>query len=128
MNVVGPAALEGPVFVAESVTAPEVPGVIVGDVTAIATSALAGPVVTDVGLTVLFAAAGSVVVVDELAEPPEMTPGVAEAGTATGIATLVEAPLARFPATVQVTVPEASVQPDGNVPPAMSTVTPDGGV
>ena len=122
--MVGPAALEGPAFVAVNVTVPDWPGVIVGDVTAIATSALAGPVVTEVGLTVLFAVAGSVVVVDELAEPPEMTPAVADAGTETGMATLVEAPLARLPATVQVTVPEASVHPDGNVP----STTPAGGV
>ncbi len=129
MNVVGPAALEGPLLVAVNVTVPDVPGVIVGDVTAIATSALAGPVVTDVGLTVLFAAAGSAVVIDELAEPPEMTPGAAEAGTETGTATFVEAPLARLPATVHVTVPDApdpdgTEQPDGNVP----RLTPTGGV
>ena len=122
--MVGPAALEGPAFVAVRVTVPDVPGMIVGDVTAIATSALAGPVVTEVGLTVLFAVAGSVVVVDELAEPPEMTPAVADAGTETGMATLDEAPLARLPATVQVTVPEASVHPDGNVP----STSPAGGV
>ena len=124
MNVVGPAASDGPPFVALSVTVADVPGVIVGLETARATSAERGPAVTVVEATELFAVAGSVVVVPTEAEPPEITPAVADAETETGMATLVDAPLERLPATVQVTVPEASVQPDGNVP----SVTPDGGV
>ena len=124
VNVVGPTASDGPPFVAVNVTVPEVPGVIVGEVTAIATSAERAPAVTVVVATELFAAAGSVVVVATDAEPPVSAPGAVEAASETGMATLVDAPLASAPATVQVTVPEASAQPDGRVP----GVTPDGGV
>ena len=124
MNVVGPSASDGPPLVAVNVTVPNVPGVIVGDVIAIATSAERGPAVTVVGEIVLFAVAGSVDVVATDAEPPVSAPGTVEAASDTGIATLIDAPLANVPATVQVTVPEASVQPDGSVP----SVTPDGGV
>ena len=124
VNVVGPAASEGPPFVAVNVTVPEVPGVIVGEVTAIATSAERAPAVTVVVATELFAAAGSVVVVATDAEPPVSAPGAVEAASETGMATLADAPLASVPATVQVTVPLVNVQPDGNV----ATVTPDGAV
>ena len=124
MNVVGPAASDGPAFVALSVTVPDVPGVIVGLETARATSAERGPAVTVVGVTVLLAVARSVDAVATEAEPPVSAPGAVDAASETGIATLVVAPLASGPATLQVTVPLARVQPDGNVP----TVTPDGGV
>ena len=128
MNVVGPAASDGPSFVAVTTTVPEVPGVIVGDDTDTATSADGVPTTTEVGATVLFVVDGSVVVVEAEAEPPEIVPGEADAGTDTGTGTDARAPLARLPATVHVTVPEAKVQPDGNVPPEAGTVTPDGGV
>ena len=124
MNVVGPAASDGPAFVALSVTVPDVPGVIVGLETARATSAERGPAVTVVEATELFAVAGSVVVVPTEAEPPVSAPGAVDAASEIGIATLVVAPLASGPAIVQVTVPLVKVQPDGNVP----TVTPDGAV
>ena len=124
MNVVGPAASDGPWFVAVIVTVPEAPGVIVGVDTDTATSAVRVPTVTVVGATELFAVDGSVVVVEAEAEPPVIAPGVAEAARETGIATDAAAPLARSPGTVQVTVPDVGVQPEGNVP----TVTPDGGV
>ena len=123
-NVVGPTASDGPLFVAMSVTVPDVPGVIVGVDAVSTTSALRAPAVTVVGATVLFAVAGSVVAVDTEAEPPVSAPGAVDALSDTGIAMLVDAPLASVPAAVQVTVPEASVQPDGNAP----SVTPDGGV
>ena len=124
MNVVGPTASDGPPFVAVIVTVPDWPGVIVGEVIAMATSAERAPAVTVVGVTELLADAGSVVGVDTEAEPPLSAPGSVEATSETGIATLVDAPLARPPLTVQVTVPDASVQPLGNVP----NVTPAGGV
>ncbi len=124
MNVVGPAASDVPPFVAINVTMPAVPGVIVGDVMAMATSAERDPAVTVVGATVLFAVAGSVVVVATDAEPPVIAPGGVDAASETGIDTEVDEALASVPATVQVMVPEASVQPDGNVP----SPTPDGGV
>ena len=124
MNVVGPAASDGPAFVALSVTVPDVPGVIVGLETARATSAERGPAVTVVEATELFAVAGSVVVVPTEAEPPVSAPGAVDAASEIGIAMLVVAPLASGPAIMQVTVPLVDVQPDGNVP----TVTPDGAV
>ncbi len=127
--VSGPAASLGPAFVTESDTAPEVPGVIVGDVIAKARSALAGPTVTVVGDTVLLPVAGSVVVVFAAAEPPVRGPLAEPAAIETGIATGVLAPTLRSPDTKQVTVPlapdpDGTVQPDGRVP----SVTPDGGV
>ena len=103
---------------------PDVPGVIVGLVTAVEMSAERAPALTVVEATELFAVAGSVVAVDTEAEPRVSEPGAVADGTDTEMATLVVAPLASVPATVQVTVPEASVQPDGNVP----SVTPAGGV
>ena len=122
--VSGPAALLGPLSVTVSVTVPDVPGVIVGDVIVRARSALAGPTVTVVGDTVLLAVDGSVVVVDAEAEPPVSGPLVAPAAIETGMATDVLVPTLRSPDTVHVTVPLASVQPNGRVP----SVTPDGGV
>ena len=127
--MVGPAASDGPLFVALSTMLPEVPGVIVGVVTVSVTSARAVSTTTVVGLTVLLPVAGSVVVVEADAEPPDTGPGAAAAGTETAMAIELEAPTATSPATVQVTVPPApdpdgTVQPDGSVP----TVTPDGGV
>ena len=124
MNVTGPTASDGPLFVAVRVTVPEVPGVIVGEVMARATSALRAPAVTVVGETVLFAVLGSVEALEVVAEPPVIAPGAVDAVSDTGIATLVDAPLVRPAAVVQVIVPEVSVQPDGSVP----TVTPEGGV
>ena len=124
MKVTGPTASDGPEFVAESDTAPEVPGVIVGDVIASATSALRAPAVTVVGDTVLFAVFGSVEALEVVAEPPVSAPGAVDGASDTGIATLVDAPLVRPAAVVQVIVPEVSVHPDGSVP----TVTPEGGV
>ena len=124
MKVTGPTASDGPEFVAESDTAPEVPGVIVGDVIASATSALRAPAVTVVGDTVLFAVLGSVEALDVVAEPPVIAPGAVDAASDTGIATLVVAPATRPAAIVHVTVPDVSVQPDDSVP----TVTPEGGV
>ena len=127
MNVVGPIATDGPLFVAVRATAPEVPGVRAGEETASRTSAERAPAVTDDGAT-LLAVDGSVVVVDAAAVPPASVPGAWAAASETGIETVVDAPLARLPLTVQVTVPEDDVQPDGNVPPEAGTVTPDGGV
>ena len=124
VNVVGPAASDEPPLVAVSVTVPEVPGVIVGEETAMATSAERAPAVTVVEATELFAGTGSVVVVATEAEPPAIVPGAVEAESETGSETLVDEALASEPAIVQVTVPEASVQPDGNVP----STTPAGGV
>ena len=126
--MVGPTASDGPLFVAVSTTLPDVPGVIVGDDTDRTTSAERAATVAVVGDTVLLPVDGSVVVVDADAEPPEMAPGAREEATATGIATLLVAPTARSPLTVQVTVPEASVQPDGNVAPEAGTTRPAGGV
>ena len=103
---------------------PDVPGVIVGVDTVATMSARRALTVTKVGAAMLSAVAGSVVVVDAAANPPLSVPGAADEATATGIDTLVDEPLARLPATAQVTVPEASVQPEGSAP----TVTPDGGV
>ena len=128
--MVGPAASDGPLFVALSTTLPEVPGVIVGVVTVSVTSARAVSTTTVVGLTLLLPVAGSVVVVEEDdADPPDTGPEAAEAGTKTAMVIELEAPLATSPATVQVTVPlapdpDGTVQPDGSVP----SVTPDGGV
>ena len=124
MNVVGPAASDDPPLVAVSVTVPEVPGVIVGEEAAMATSAERAPAVTVVEATELFAGTGSVVVVATEAEPPAIVPGAVEAESETGSETLVDEALTSEPAIVQVTVPEASVQPDGNVPSTM----PAGGV
>ena len=120
----GVAASDGPLFVAVSTTEPGVPGVIVGDETVRATSAFGVPTTTEVGLTVLFADDGSVVVVLAEAEPPVSVPGAVAAGIETGIVIDVVAPAETLPATVQVTVPLASVQPDGSVP----STTPAGGV
>ena len=124
MNVVGPTASDGPWFVAVIATVPEVPGVIVGLVMETATSAERAPAVTVVGETELSAGVGSVLAVAAVAEPPVSAPGAVDEASDTGIDTLVDEALARLPATVQVTVPEELVQPDGNVP----TVTPAGGV
>ena len=124
MNVVGPTASDGPVFDAVRTTVPEVPGVIVGDDTVSAMSALGAAAMIEVGATVLFAVAGSLVVVVAEAEPPMIVPDEV-AGTETVIATDVAAPVTMLPATVQVTVPLVSAQPDGSVAPS---VTPDGGV
>ena len=128
VKVVGPTASDGPLFVAVSTTVPDVPGVIVGEVTATATSAERAPAVTVVGETELSAGVGSVLAVAAAADPPVSTPGAAEDASDTGIDTLVDEALARLLATVQVTVPEASVQPDGSVAPEAGTVTPAGGV
>ena len=124
MNVVDPMAIDGPSFDAVRTTVPDVPGVIVGLVMETATSAERAPAVTLVGETVLSAGVGSVLAVAAVAEPPVSAPGAVDEASDTGIDTLVDEALARLPATVQVTVPEASVQPDGNV----ATVTPAGGV
>ena len=124
MIVVGPTALDGPALVAVTVTAPVVPGVIDGVVAVTETSALRAPAVTVVEAIELLAVAGSAVGFDTAAEPPVIAPGAVDAASDTGIDTLVVAPFANAPATVQVTVPEASVQPDGKVP----SVTPAGGV
>ena len=124
MNVVGPTAFDGPSFDAVRTTVPEVPGVIVGVDTVVTTSARRAPTVTTVGAAMLSAVAGSVVVVDAAARPPLSVPGAWAASSEMGIDTEVDAPLARLPATVQVTVPDDSVHPLGNVP----SVTPDGGV
>ena len=124
VNVVGPTASDGPSFVAVIVTVPDVPGVIVGDDTVVTTSARRVPEVRLVGETVLFAVAGSLVVVVAEPEPPVTVSGACEAASETVIATEVDEPEATSPAIVQVTVPEVLVQPDGSVP----TVTPDGGV
>ena len=124
----GVAASDGPLFVAVTTTTPEVPGVIVGDETVRATSAFGVPTTTEVGLTVLFADDGSVVVVVAEAEPPVRVPGDVAGGIETGIVTDVATPAEMLPVTVQVTVPEASVHPLGSVPPEAGTVTPDGGV
>ena len=120
----GVAASDGPLFVAVSTTDPDVPGVIVGDETVRATSAAGVPTTTVVGLTVLFAVAGSVVAVLAEAEPPVIVPGAVAAGIETGKVTEVAEPADTLPDTVQVTVPDESVQPDGSVP----STTPDGGV
>ena len=124
VNVVGPTESDGPLFVAVSVTVPEVPGVIVGDVTAMATSAERPAIVSVVGDTELFATFGSALAVDTDALPPDTAPGVPDDGTEIGRLTEPVAPAASVPATVHVTVPEARVQPDGNVP----RVTTEGGV
>ena len=124
----GPTASDGPLFVAVSTTAPDVPGVIVGDDTVRTTSAERAATVAVVGATVLLPVDGSVVVVDADAEPPEMEPGARDATTETGMVAVLVAPTARSPLTVQVTVPEASVQPDGSVAPEAGTTRPAGGV
>ena len=124
MNVVGPMAVDGPSFDAVRTTVPDVPGVIVGLVTAVEMSAERAPAVTVVEAIELLAVAGSFDAVDTEAEPPVIAPGAVDEGTDTGMAMLAEPPLASVPATVQVTVPLASVHPDGNVP----SVTPAGGV
>ena len=118
----GPAASDGPAFVPLSVTVPDVPGVIVGDVTARARSAERGPAVTVVGETLLSAVAGSAVGLAAVAVPPVRAPGAVDEASETGSANDAVAPFARPAATVQVTVPDETVQPDGRVP----TVTPDG--
>ena len=123
-NMVGPTASDGPSFDAVRTTVPDVPGVIVGVDTVMATSALRAPAVTVVEATELLAVAGSVVAVETEAEPPVSAPGAVDAARETGMATLVVVPLASGPAIVQVTVPEASVQPDGSAP----STTPAGGV
>ena len=124
VNVVGPTASDGPSFVAVIVTVPDVPGVIVGDDTVVTTSADGVAAVTVVGATVLSPGAGSVLPVATDAEPPVSGPAGVDDGTETGIETERVRPLARRPEIVQVTVPEANVQPDGSGP----TVTPAGGV
>ena len=113
VNVIGPAASEGPEFVAVTDTAPEAPGVIVGVVMASARLA-AVAFLTTLAEVVLLALFGSAVVVAAVAEPPVSVPAMADDGTATVSTTEVLAPEARFPATVQVTVPDAWVQPDGS--------------
>ena len=120
--MVGPTASDGPAFVAVNVTVPDWPGVIVGEVTAMATSAERAPAVTVLEATELFAVAGSVDVVATDAAPPVSGPGAVDEASDTGIVTLVVAPLARVALIVQVTVPDASVQPPGRVP----SVTPAG--
>ena len=126
--MVGPTASDGPLFVAVSTTLPDVPGVIVGDDTDRTTSAERAATVAVVGDTVLLAVDGSVVVVDADAEPPEIAPGARDATTDTGMVAVLVAPTARSPLTVQVTVPEASVQPDGSVAPEAGTTRPAGSV
>ena len=123
-NVVGPTASDGPSFIAVRVTVPDVPGVIVGVEAVSATSALRAPAVTVVEATELLALAGSAVAVATEAEPPVSAPGAVDAASETGMATLVDEPFASVPATAQVTVALARVQPDGRVP----SVTPAGGV
>ena len=122
--MIGPTASDGPLLVAVTTTVPDVPGVMVGVDTVATMSALRAPTVTVVGVTVLLAVAGSVEVVLADAEPPDTVPGVAEAGIDTGRLTDVVPVAATLPATVQVTVPEAIVQPDGSVP----STTPGAGV
>ena len=122
--MVGPTASDGPALAAVTVTVPVVPGVIDGVVADTDTSALRAPAVTVVEAIELFAVAGSAVGFDTEAEPPVIEPGAVEAASETGIDTLVVAPFANAAATVQVTVPDASVQPAGSVP----SVTPAGGV
>ena len=124
VNVVGPTASNGPSFEAVRTTVPDVPGVIVGDDTVVTTSADGVAAVTVVGATVLSPGAGSVLPVATEAEPPVSGPAGVDDGTDTGMATERIRPLARRPEIVQVTVPEANVQPDGSGP----TVTPAGGV
>ena len=124
VNVVGPTASDGPSFEAVRTTVPDVPGVIVGDDTVVTTSADGVAAVTVVGATVLSPGAGSVLPVATEAEPPVSGPAGVDDGTETGIETERVRPLARRPEIVQVTVPEANVQPDGSGP----TVTPAGGV
>ena len=77
---------------------------------------------TEVVLLALF---GSAVVVAAVAEPPVSVPAVADDGTDNVSTTDVLAPDKRMPATVQVTVPEVRVQPDGS---GATTVEPLGGV
>ena len=55
----GPAAADGPEFVAVSTIDPDCPGVIVGVVALIDTSATAAPIVTVVGTMALFTGSGS---------------------------------------------------------------------
>ena len=110
-------------FTAVSRTVPVVPGVMLGVETRSERSAERAPAMIDVGATVLSAVAGSVDAVVAEAEPPKMVP-VADDGIETGMATEVDDALARLPVTVQVTVPDVSVQPLGSVP----SVTPAGGV
>jgi hypothetical protein len=74
VKVIGPAAVDGPLFTAVTSTVPVAPGVIVGDEALTARSAFGVPAVMVVGLTVLSAVAGSVVVVATEAEPPEIGP------------------------------------------------------
>ena len=123
VNVIGPAASEGPLSVAVSVTVPDVPAAIEGEVTAKARSATRAPAVTVVGVTVLSAGAGSAEPVDTEAEPPVSAPGAVDDGIDTGIVTVRVAPLASVAAEVQVIV-DVPEQPAGSVP----TTTPEGGV
>jgi hypothetical protein len=123
VNVTGPTASDGPLSVAVNTTVPDVPGVIVGDDTATATSAERAPAVIDTD-PALFPLDGSDVVDTAPTEPPDTTPGTCEAANDTAIATLVEPPLATSPVTTHVTVPDASVQPAPRTP----TVTPAAGV
>ena len=126
MKVVGPAASDGPAFVAVRVTVPDWPGVIVGEVMVRPTLALPAAVVSG-AVAELLPLAGSVAVeVDTVTLPPaSVLDGVALAATTTGIDSVVDAPDASDDEMLQVTVPEASVQPAGSVP---DTVTPIGGV
>ena len=120
VNVVGPAASDGPLFVAVIVTVPAVPGVTVGLVTLTAMSATRGPTMILAGLTVLFAGAGSVEAAATLAEPASVC-GASNAGTDTGRSIEIEAEAASVEPNphVIVVVPE---QPVGRV----ATVTPAG--
>ena len=122
--MIGPAASEGPEFVAVTDTAPEAPGVIVGVVTLTARFAAAA-FLTTLAEVVLLALFGSAVVVAAVAEPPVSVPAAADDGTDTVSTTEVLATDKRLPATVQVTVPAATVQPDGS---GATTVEPLGGV
>ena len=123
--MIGPAALDGPAFATVSTTLPVEPGVMVGDEAVTDRSALPAAVVTD-EVVVLFAAAGSAVVLEIEADPPaSVEDGVADDDTSTGIATAVLPPAARA-ASVQVTLPLPAVQPAGSEP--VTIVTPAGGV
>ena len=129
VNVVGPTASDGPSFVAVNVTVPVVPGAIVGRDTVATTSAERAPVVTVVGATVSLAGVGSLVVVEAEAEPPVIVPGTVDGERATRMATDDDDATARSPDTTQVTTPAPdTVQVAGSEPPAVSTVTPAGGV
>ena len=88
---------------------PVVPGTIVGVETASVRSARRTSAVRVNGATVLFAVAGSVVVVEPVAEPPLIGPGGVEAGRVTTMSIDAAAPTPKSPATVHVTVPAAAL-------------------